>query len=62
MSGNINYVVASQQAQAALLKRIADTQADHTVRLTQIEARLDAVEAMLGAIAATLASISARLP
>jgi hypothetical protein len=44
------------------LMRIADTQADHTERLTQIEAKLDAVEAMLGAIAATLASISARLP
>jgi hypothetical protein len=55
MSGNINYVVASQKAQAALLKRIADTQADNTVRLTRIEAKLDAIEA-------TLASISPRLP
>ena len=62
MSGNINDVVASQQAQAAVLKRIADTQTDHAARLTQIEARLDAIEATLEAIAATLASVSARLP
>jgi hypothetical protein len=55
MSGNINYVVASQQAQAALLKRIADTRAGHTARLIRIEATLDAIEA-------TLASIAARLP
>jgi hypothetical protein len=54
MSGNINYVVASQQAQAALLKRIADTQADHTARLTRIEAKLDAIEAALASIAAKL--------
>jgi hypothetical protein len=55
MSGNINYIMASQKAQAALLKRIADTQADHAARLTRIEAKLDAIGAML-------ASISARLP
>jgi ABC-type transporter Mla subunit MlaD len=55
MSGNINYVVASQQAQAALLKRIADTLANHAARLARIEAKLDAIEA-------TLASIAAKLP
>jgi hypothetical protein len=54
MSGNINYVVASQKAQAALLKRIADTQADHAARLTRIEAKLEAIEAVLASISARL--------
>jgi hypothetical protein len=54
MSGNINYVVASQKAHAALLKRIADTQADHAARLTRIEAKLEAIEAVLASISARL--------
>ena len=51
MSGNINYVVASQQAQAALLKRIADTLADHTARLTRIEATLATMDGCIDDLA-----------
>jgi hypothetical protein len=69
MSGNINYVVASQQAQAALLKRIADTLADHTARLTRIEATLATMDGCIDDLAQSqqrieqaLSAISARLP
>jgi hypothetical protein len=36
------------------LTTIADTQADHTARLTRIETKRDAIEAALAAIAARL--------
>ena len=69
MSGNINYVVASQQAQAALLKRIADTLADHTARLTRIEATMATMDGCIDDLAQSqqrieqaLSAISARLP
>lgn len=54
VEGRLSSIAAGQQGHSLAIMRIADTQADHTARLTRIEA-------MLGGIEASLESISARI-
>lgn len=54
VEGRLSTIAAGQNSHERAIMRIADTQADHTARLTRIEAKLDAIEAALAAIAAKL--------
>ena len=59
MDRDISDIKVEQRAQRGLLQALADTQSDHTMRLTRIEGRLDGVEGRLGAVEGELGTVHA---